>query len=114
MTEEMLCAGGSARTKVSLRRMSIHDRSQSYTPDTTIHVARSAHGSIPEYEFEEAWENLSPTSAKASGSVTLTITGAGFATNYTTSAYSSELPGSTEDFHIQYAVRQSFTKPTVC
>ena len=62
---------------------------------------------VPEYEFEEVWEKLSKTSAKASGSTVLTITGAGFAANYSVLAYSSKSHDATKEIRSQYAVRRS-------
>ena len=82
-----------------------------------MHVARGADGvfqHVPEYEFEEVWAKLSTTSAKASGSTVLTITGAGFAANYSALAYSSESHDTLKEIHFQYAVRRSIVTPNVC
>jgi hypothetical protein len=81
-----------------------------------VHVARGADGifqHVPEYEFEEVWEKLSTTSAKASGAV-LTITGAGFVASYSALAYSSDSHDTTKEIQLQYAVRRSIVTPNVC
>lgn len=82
--------GSAAQTTVSLRRVSEGENFQSYVPDSVVRYAAAEIGGSPVFEFQEAWEKVTPKSARASGASVLTITGSGFATEHYVNEYSSE------------------------
>ena len=81
-----LWPAAATRTAVSVRRLGTGSRYQTYASDTTVHFSGGpAHFAGPDegatsvFEFQDAWERLSSTSAQALGGTVLTVTGAGLA-----------------------------------